>query len=115
MALSEYSFNLEFISGVTNEEADSISRLCRNNMKDAPREFFSANIMPMCMSMSAGLCMFTRWVEFYHTLDATALSAAQCFLKHFGRLGAPLMSFHMSGHTVRSFDFWISMAFRRPS
>ena len=39
MALSEYSFNLEFISGVTNEVADSMSRLCRNNMKDAPREF----------------------------------------------------------------------------
>jgi hypothetical protein len=50
MALSEYSFNLEFISGVTNEVADSMSRLCRNNMKDAPREFseeviVSANII----------------------------------------------------------------------
>jgi transposase InsO family protein len=33
---------------------------------------------------------FTRWVELYHTLDATALSAAQCLLKHFGRFGAPL-------------------------
>jgi hypothetical protein len=35
---------------VTNEVADSMSRLCRNNMKDAPREFseeviFSANII----------------------------------------------------------------------
>jgi hypothetical protein len=28
---------------------------------------------------------FARWVELYHTLDATALSAA-----HFGRFGAPL-------------------------
>jgi hypothetical protein len=50
MALSEYSFNLELISGVTSEVADSMSRLCRNNMKDAPREFsekviFSANII----------------------------------------------------------------------
>jgi hypothetical protein len=50
IALSEYSFNLEFISSVTNEVADSMSRLCRNNMKDAPREFseeviFSANII----------------------------------------------------------------------
>jgi hypothetical protein len=49
MALSEYSFNLELISGVTSEVADSMSRLCRNNMKDAPRELsekviFSANI-----------------------------------------------------------------------
>ena len=25
----------------------------------------------------------------YHTLDATALSAAECLLKHFGRFGAP--------------------------
>ena len=28
---------------------------------------------------------FTRWVELYHTTDATALSAAECLLKHFGR------------------------------
>ena len=34
-------------------------------------------------------CTFTRWVELYHTLDATALSAAECLLKHFGRFGAP--------------------------
>ena len=26
----------------------------------------------------------TRWVELYHTTDATALSAAECLLKHFG-------------------------------
>jgi RNase H-like domain found in reverse transcriptase len=50
MALSEYSFNLEFISGVTNEVAESMSRLCRNNMLDAPRELseeviFSASII----------------------------------------------------------------------
>jgi hypothetical protein len=50
MALSEYSFNMELISGVTSEVADSMSRLCRNNMKDAPREFsekviFWANII----------------------------------------------------------------------
>ena len=31
---------------------------------------------------------FTRWVELYHT-NATALSAAECLLKHFGRFGAP--------------------------
>ena len=30
---------------------------------------------------------FTRWVEWYHTTDATALSAAECPLKHFGRFG----------------------------
>jgi transposase InsO family protein len=29
-------------------------------------------------------------VELYHTPDATALSAAQSLLKHFGRFGAPL-------------------------
>ena len=32
---------------------------------------------------------FTRWVELYHTTDATALSVAECLLKHFGRFGAP--------------------------
>ena len=33
--------------------------------------------------------MFTRWVEPYATSDATALSAANCLLQHFGRFGAP--------------------------
>ena len=32
---------------------------------------------------------FTCWIELYHTLDAAALSAAECLLKHFGRFGAP--------------------------
>ena len=32
---------------------------------------------------------FTRWVELYHTTDATSLSAAECPIKHFGRFGAP--------------------------
>ena len=32
---------------------------------------------------------FTRWVELYHTTDATSLSAAECLHKHFGRFGAP--------------------------
>jgi transposase InsO family protein len=33
---------------------------------------------------------FTRWVELYHTIDASALYFAQCLLKRFGRFGAPL-------------------------
>ena len=32
---------------------------------------------------------FTRWVELYLTTDATALSAAEYLIKHFGRIGAP--------------------------
>ena len=32
---------------------------------------------------------FTRWVELYHTTDATALSAAEYLLKRFVRFGAP--------------------------
>ena len=39
MALSEFSFTLEFIPGVDNDIADSLSRLCRNDMIDSPREF----------------------------------------------------------------------------
>ena len=27
---------------------------------------------------------FTRWIELYHTTDATALSAAECHFGHFG-------------------------------
>ena len=34
------------------------------------------------------VCTFTRWVELYLTADATALSAAECLIKHFGRFGA---------------------------
>ena len=36
MALSELTFNIEFISGEDNGIADSMSRLCRNNMIDNP-------------------------------------------------------------------------------
>jgi transposase InsO family protein len=32
---------------------------------------------------------FTRWVELFHTVDATALSAAKCLFQHFGRFDAP--------------------------
>ena len=38
MAISEFTFNIEFISGEDNGIADSMSRLCRNNMIDNPRE-----------------------------------------------------------------------------
>jgi hypothetical protein len=34
MALSVFSFKIEFIPGVNNDIADSMSRLCRNNMID---------------------------------------------------------------------------------
>jgi hypothetical protein len=33
--------------------------------------------------------IFTRWVELYHSTDATAKSAAEHLLQHFGRFGAP--------------------------
>ena len=36
---SEFTFNIEFISGEENGIADSMSRLCRNNMIDNPREY----------------------------------------------------------------------------
>ena len=32
---------------------------------------------------------FTRWVELYHSPDATALSAAENLFQHFGRFGSP--------------------------
>ena len=39
MALSEFSFSLEFIPGVDNNIEDSLSRLCRNDMIDSPKEY----------------------------------------------------------------------------
>ena len=185
MALSEFSFTLEFIPGIDNNIADSLSRLCRNNMIDSPKEYSKEYILsalsieshkpsalqyskigklhnsnvghfglertlkrfknlkdtwvyqrqhvryfidncPCCQKMNmlkipihahgfttstytpmeclnidfigpfpdqgyilVIVCTFTRWVELYHTIDATAISAAECLLKHFGRFGAP--------------------------
>ena len=31
---------------------------------------------------------FTRWVELFHTPDATAMSATKCLVKHFARFEA---------------------------
>ena len=39
MALSEFTFNIEFISGDDNGITDSMSRLCRNIMIDNPGEY----------------------------------------------------------------------------
>jgi hypothetical protein len=36
MALSEFSFKVEYFPGEDNRIADSMSRLCRNNMVDYP-------------------------------------------------------------------------------
>ena len=184
MALSEFSFNLEFIRGVDNNIADAMSRLCRNNMIDSPDEYSNSRILsvisrsfkpndilyskigrlhnstvghfgverilkrfqakndiwkyqrqhvkwfidhcPCCQKMNilkipihahgfttstyspmdclnidfigpfpdkgyilVIVCTFTRWVELYATIDATAQSTAECLLQHFGRFGSP--------------------------
>ena len=39
VALSEYTYKIEFIKGVDNNIADSMSQLCRNNMIDSPKEY----------------------------------------------------------------------------
>jgi hypothetical protein len=189
MALSEFSFKIEFIKGVDNDIADSMSRLCRNGMLDHPEQFphtdaLAASIIPKikltkviyskiafvhnskvgqfglertikrlhdtnnkwefmrqhvryfidhcpcCQKMSllkipiaahafttslytpmeclnidfigpfpdGGYILvivdtFTRWVELFPTVDATADSAAQALLQHFGRFGPPSITF----------------------
>ena len=45
MALSEFLFKIEFISGVNSDIADSLSQLCRKNMVDVPQEYTPATIM----------------------------------------------------------------------
>ena len=57
----------------------------------------------------------TCWVELYHTTDATALSAAECLLKHFGCFGAPhqLRSYsgpHFIADIIREFLFLIGVS-----
>ena len=44
MALMEFDFKIEFIAGSDNDIADSMSRLCRNNMIDSPREYSEEHI-----------------------------------------------------------------------
>ena len=39
LALSEFSFSLEFIPGVDDDIADSLSRLCCNDVIDSPEEY----------------------------------------------------------------------------
>jgi hypothetical protein len=51
MALCEYSYEIEFIAGVVNGIADSMSRHCHNNMIDSPTkhsksEILSSTIIP---------------------------------------------------------------------
>ena len=58
---------------------------------------------------------FTRWVELYHTTDATALSAAECLFKHFGRFGAPYQlrsdnGPHFIAAVIREFLFLIGVS-----
>ena len=45
VALSEYTYKIEFIKGVDNDIADSMSRLCRNNMIDSPKEYSADMIL----------------------------------------------------------------------
>ena len=41
MASSEYSFDLEYIKGESNNVADTMSRLCYNNMKTSPTDILN--------------------------------------------------------------------------
>ena len=56
-------------------------------------------------------CTFTRWIELYHTLDATALSAAECLLKHFGCFGALISYVLIMVHTYCRFSAQLSGIF----
>ena len=52
MALTEFSFTLEFIPGVDNNIADAMSRLCRNKMIDSPTEFSEEHILSVISESS---------------------------------------------------------------
>ena len=45
MALMEFDFKIEFIAGVENDIADAMSRLCRNNMIDSPKEYSEEHLI----------------------------------------------------------------------
>ena len=45
IALSQYSYEIEYISGNDNGIADSMSRLCRNNMTDLPHAYNKTDIL----------------------------------------------------------------------
>ena len=66
MALSEFSFSLEFIPGVDNDIADSLSRLCRNNMIDSPKEYSPEYILSALHieSYEPDIFYLSLWLEF---------------------------------------------------
>jgi hypothetical protein len=45
MALSQCSYEIEFISGIDNGIADSMSRLCRNNITELPHVYTTSEIL----------------------------------------------------------------------
>jgi hypothetical protein len=45
MALSQYSYEIKFISGVDNGIADSMSRLCRNNMTELSHVYTTSEVL----------------------------------------------------------------------
>ena len=64
MALSEFSFSLEFIPGVDNYIEDSLSRLCRNNMIDSPKEYSPEHILSALHIEP--LSIFQNWHAMLH-------------------------------------------------
>jgi hypothetical protein len=53
---------------------------------------------------------FTRWVELFHTVDATAMSGAKCLFLHFGRFGAPCQLRSDNGpHFVADFNKFLHL------
>ena len=95
MALSEFSFKLEFIAGVDNNIADAMSHLYRSNMIDHPKEYTEEHILSV-ISMSnkpnslqyskigkmhnstVGHFGVERTLKRFATIDATAETTADC-------------------------------------
>ena len=102
MALSEFSFTLEFIPGVENDIADAMSRLGRNNMVDSLtphknilKNTFSQQFLHQPNQTKPNETkvrsqrLAWRTTQKLATLQNWPLSTAECLLQHFGRFGAP--------------------------
>ena len=89
MALSEFTFNIEFISGEDNGIADSISRLCRDNITDNPREYSEEYII------SASI---TEKLKLTPNQQRVIASVHTSFVGHFG-LDHPLKRLKEIGET----------------
>jgi RNase H-like domain found in reverse transcriptase len=73
MALSQYSYEIEFISGIDNGIADSMSRLCRNNMTELPHVYTRSIFYVQTLLKSLNLLLFNTKLYLLYIIRQLAI------------------------------------------